>query len=191
MALAPWRLPLARALHRNRSLAYSRYVQLATVDAQGRPHNRTVVFRGFSRDRDTLAFVTDRRSEKVQHLHHQPWGELCWYFPQTREQFRLAGVLELVDGDHPDPLAQAERRERWQALSDAGRQQFLWPYPGQPRTGDLPVNIPVPPEPPAEFCVLWLHPWQVDHLELRGQPQNRYRYWQTSPGDWMVVAVNP
>ncbi|MCS6781609.1 MAG: pyridoxamine 5'-phosphate oxidase family protein [Gloeomargarita sp. SKYBB_i_bin120] len=191
MGLAPWRVPLARALHRNRALVYSRYAQLATVDAQGRPHNRTLVFRGFCRDTDTLAFVTDRRSEKVQQIDHQPWGELCWYFPQTREQFRLAGVLELVDSHHRDPLAQAERRERWQTLSTASRQQFLWPHPGQPRTGDWRVEDAVPAEPPAHFCVLWLHPQQVDHLELRGQPQNRYRYWRTPSGEWAMVEVNP
>jgi pyridoxamine 5'-phosphate oxidase len=47
MTLAPWRSALARALHRNRALVYARYFQLATVRADGRPANRTVVFRGF------------------------------------------------------------------------------------------------------------------------------------------------
>ena len=42
-----WRLSLTSALHRNRHLVYSRYFQLATVGLEGRPANRTVVFRGF------------------------------------------------------------------------------------------------------------------------------------------------
>jgi pyridoxamine 5'-phosphate oxidase len=68
MNLAPWRLPLARALHRNRSIPASRYLQLATVRSDGRPANRTVVFRGFAPDTDWLQFVTDSRSQKVEQL---------------------------------------------------------------------------------------------------------------------------
>ncbi|MEN9215377.1 MAG: pyridoxamine 5'-phosphate oxidase family protein [Gloeomargarita sp. DG02_4_bins_56] len=191
MTLAPWRTPLARALHRNRALVYSRYAQLATVDPQGRPHNRTIVFRGFAGETNTLEFITDQRSEKVAHLHHQPWGELCWYFPQTREQFRLAGLLQIIDELHPDPQAQKARLHRWQSLSDSGRQPFTWPHPGQPRTGDLPAAPPDPLTPPVHFCLLWLAPQQVDHLELRGNPQNRYCYRQDDRGIWTVQAVNP
>jgi pyridoxamine 5'-phosphate oxidase len=49
MSLAPWRSAIAHALHRNRSLVYARYLQLATVKANSHPANRTVVFRGFGR----------------------------------------------------------------------------------------------------------------------------------------------
>ena len=31
-----------------------------------------------------------------------PWAEVCWYFPDSREQFRLGGNLEIVGPDHPD-----------------------------------------------------------------------------------------
>ena len=40
-----WRTMLQRSIGKNRSLAYSRYVQLATVREDGRPANRTVVYR--------------------------------------------------------------------------------------------------------------------------------------------------
>jgi hypothetical protein len=40
-----WRALLQRSLDKNRSLAYARYLQLATVRPDGRPANRTVVFR--------------------------------------------------------------------------------------------------------------------------------------------------
>lgn len=45
--LAPWRSPLSRAIHLNRSQAHHRFLQLATVTPGGQPRNRTVVFRGF------------------------------------------------------------------------------------------------------------------------------------------------
>ncbi|MEL6331528.1 MAG: pyridoxamine 5'-phosphate oxidase, partial [Cyanobacteria bacterium J06626_26] len=64
--LAPWRPALARALHRNRARAYCRYLQLATINAGGKPSNRTVVFRGFVGE--ALQMVTDGRSEKVQQV---------------------------------------------------------------------------------------------------------------------------
>ena len=86
--LPPWRSPLARALHRNRSLPHLKFVQLATVDAEGMPHNRTIVYRGLVDETHQLKFVTDHRSEKIAQLQAQPRVELCWYFTKTREQRR-------------------------------------------------------------------------------------------------------
>jgi pyridoxamine 5'-phosphate oxidase len=58
MTLAPWRSPLSRALHRDGSKPHSRYFQLATVQANGHPANRTVVFRGFLNDTNQLKIIT-------------------------------------------------------------------------------------------------------------------------------------
>ncbi|MFM7406931.1 MAG: pyridoxamine 5'-phosphate oxidase family protein, partial [Cuspidothrix sp.] len=88
MSLAPWRSLISHALHRNRSLVYSRYVQLATVGENGLPANRTIVFRGFLEDTNQLKFITDIRSQKAEQISKQPAAEICWYFPNTREQFR-------------------------------------------------------------------------------------------------------
>ena len=63
------------------------YVQLATVRADGRPANRTIVYRGMAADA-TLRFCTDIRSSKIQDLLASNAGEACWYFPTTREQVR-------------------------------------------------------------------------------------------------------
>jgi pyridoxine/pyridoxamine 5'-phosphate oxidase len=38
----------------------------------------------------------------VEQLEQQAWAELCWYFPDSREQFRVAGKLTLVGEDYPD-----------------------------------------------------------------------------------------
>lgn len=191
MVLAPWRSPLARALHRNRSLAYARYLQLATVRPDGRPANRTVVFRGFLDDTDHLVFITDARSEKVHHITHLAWGEVCWYLPKTREQFRLAGPLTVVDPATTDPVLQRARHQWWQTMSDAARIQFAWPTPRQPRAeGAFDVDPPTIEQPLPCFCLVLLAPCTVDHLELRGDPQNRWLYQQHGT-DWVVQAVNP
>ncbi|MGK7889699.1 MAG: Npun_F5749 family FMN-dependent PPOX-type flavoprotein [Leptolyngbyaceae cyanobacterium] len=193
MTIAPWRSPLSRALHRNRALPNARYVQIATVRTDGTPANRTVVFRGFGQECDDLQFVSDRRSDKIQDLQHQPMGELCWYFPKTREQFRLLGPITVVSTATTAADRQQQRYQLWQTLSDNARLQFGWPHPKQQRTEET-VFATVPLDsthPVPNFCGLFLQPFQVDHLELRGNPQNRWLYQRGPMGNWTQQAVNP
>jgi pyridoxamine 5'-phosphate oxidase len=193
MSLAPWRSLLARAIYKNRSLAYSRYFQLATVRENGYPANRTVVFRGFLEDSDQIKIITDSRSQKVEQITQQSWAEICWYFPETREQFRLSGQLTLVGVGHPDLGLQEARQRTWQEISDAARVQFAWPDPREAREEDADFSPPLPDplQPLDNFCLLLLKPVEVDHLELRGDPQNRWLYQQNSAGEWLKEAVNP
>ncbi|WP_413164706.1 Npun_F5749 family FMN-dependent PPOX-type flavoprotein [Capilliphycus salinus ALCB114379] len=192
MELAPWREPLARALHRNRSLKYHRYFQLATVRNDGRPANRTVVFRGFVNQTNQLKIITDCRSQKVEQITKNPSGEACWYFPKTREQFRFLGELTLITATSDDRILSSERQQVWQDISENARSQFFWPSPGESRRDASEFTPPevFPEEPPAEFCLLLLEPEHVDHLELRGEPQNRYLYWRKE-NHWLTQAVNP
>jgi len=191
MSLAPWRTPLARALHRNRSKAYSRYPQLATVRSNGRPANRTLVFRDFLEEKNRLTFVSDQRAQKIQQLEENPAAELCWYFTETREQFRLSGEVTIITADTTDPAAQQVRHQTWENLSSRSRQQFVWPHPGKPRaqTGFAEVDLDSA-DPLATFSVLVFEPHWVDHLELRGEPQNRCEYW-LHDNDWKFLPVNP
>jgi len=192
MDLAPWRSPLSRALHRNRSLPEARYFQLATVRQDGRPANRTVVFRGFLDETNSLQTVTDARSEKVEQLRQNPWAEACWYFSKTREQFRLTGQLQLIEAAEPDEALAAIRQQLWENLSDKARSQFAWDHPGKPRQPDAEFasEIPASTAPLPAFCALLLHPIHVDHLELRGDPQNRTRYDKEKDG-WVGCSINP
>jgi len=193
MALAPWRSLLTQALDRNSHLIYTRYLQLATVRTDGRPANRTVVFRNFLANTNQLQFVTDSRSDKVDQIEQQPWGEACWYFPETREQFRIAGQLILVSDHHPNPTLQHAREQLWQSLSDAARLQFAWPHPSETRADATAFSppLPNPVTPLLNFCLLLLEPVQVDHLELRGNPQNRCLYHLDSSQIWSTQAINP
>lgn len=193
LLIASWRSPLARALHRNRSQPHSRYFQLATVQTNGRPANRTVVFRGFLDDTNLLKIITDSRSQKFDQILHQPWAEVCWYFSITREQFRIAGELTLIDANHPDSELQKARQVTWQDLSDNARVQFAWPHPGKPRNNQEALSAPIldSDTPPPNFCLLLLDPVQVDHLELRGDPQNRWCYLRDHSHTWSMTAINP
>lgn len=186
-SIPPWSPPLKKALHRNRSLPHLKFLQLATVDSSGKPHNRTIVFRGFTQDTYQLTFVTDARSDKITHLASQPWVELCWYFTKTREQFRLSGIMECITAQSQD---NSLRQDRWDRLSAKAKQQFYWPAPAQTKAAEEDFENIVPSlQPPEDFVVLLFSPTSVDHLELRGNPQNRTLYHQNP--DWIVQSVNP
>jgi PPOX class probable FMN-dependent enzyme len=139
-------------------------------------------------------FVTDARSQKLSQIEQNNKCEACWYFPNTREQFRIAGHLEAIGNGCTDPVMQAARFAAWQALSDPARMQFAWPPPCQLRTEDT-LAFALPPPDPAiplpNFCLLLLNPEQVDRLELRGKPQNRWLYRLEAPGTWSMQAINP
>mgnify|MGYP002402838504 CR=1 FL=1 len=63
---------LPENLMRTRSSIVPRFVTLATVCANGLPHARTVVFRAWGDAGDDLLFTTDTRSNKMDHIAHQP-----------------------------------------------------------------------------------------------------------------------
>ena len=193
-ALAPWRSPLSRALHRNRSVPFCRYLQLATLRLDGTPANRTVVFRGFWADTNQLMFISDLRSDKTAQVQRTPEAEACWYFTKTREQFRLSGQLMLVSADS-ETSYQLARQQLWQNISENARLQFAWPQPKAPRAEAAAFDPLAPDEttPPATFTLLLLSVRSVDHLVLRGEPQHRHLYKRDSDDaqTWSTVAVNP
>jgi PPOX class probable FMN-dependent enzyme len=188
-----WRPSLILALYRNRHVAQARFLQLATIRQDGRPANRTVVFRGFLDGTDSIAIVSDLRSAKIRELSANPSAEACWYFPMTREQFRLAGRVRVVREDAADESARQARCDVWRQLSDVSRQSFSWPPPGEPRDPEVPfVSVsPNPGFPPASFGLLVLDPVEVDHLELDGNPQYRWSYLRGDTGQWMGQEINP
>ncbi len=193
-----WRALVQKALYRHRSDPTARYLQLATVTPTGDPRNRTVVFRGFRGDTDQFQFAVDSRSEKIDQIQHHPQAQVCWYFPKTREQFRVTGSLTLVMDPvaHPDPsIYAADRVQLWRQLSTKGRLLWYWPTPKAPQAAvsDYVEDIPKDSEPPETFVLLLLDPWGVDHLELKGDetyPQLRHLYQRTEQG-WSKQAVNP
>ncbi|APW59625.1 Npun_F5749 family FMN-dependent PPOX-type flavoprotein [Paludisphaera borealis] len=188
-----WRPSLDLALHRNRRSPQLRFVQLATVRLDGRPAIRTVVFRGFLGESRTLLFTTDARSAKRAEIEHKPDAEICWYFPETREQFRLSGVVRLVDCSTADASLREARCETWQALSEATRLSFTWPAPGEPRDARIAFStIPPDPDTPLDhFALMVFSAREVDHLEIDGDPQHRWKYFADERGRWSGIEVNP
>ena len=79
-----WRALLEVSSNRARKERGGNYIQIATVDANGLPRCRTVVFRGFleqdSSGRSAMKMITNAQSDKVQQVrpnlapHVQPWA---------------------------------------------------------------------------------------------------------------------
>ncbi|MCW6036470.1 hypothetical protein K4A83_09335 [Spirulina subsalsa FACHB-351] len=106
----------------------------------------------------------------------------------------VANPVQMIDDHYPHATGQQLRLETWQSLSDAARLQFAWPTPKAPREPNPEAFRPPPPSPEIPlptFCLLCLSPQRVEHLELRGDPQNRWLFWLDEGNLWQQQGVNP
>jgi PPOX class probable FMN-dependent enzyme len=179
---------LDRSIAGHAHLPFHQFAQLATTDAAGFPAVRTVRWHSFLGNCRVL-LSADLRSEKVAHLAAQPVAELCWYFVESREQFRLRGAVQVVGAGATGELAELRSR-CWQERTPQSRQAFTWPIPGEPRAADEAFAAAEPRSPPATFGLLVLDPVRVDYLDLRPHPHNRVVY-RLAEGSWGRMAVNP
>ncbi|QEY32075.1 pyridoxamine 5'-phosphate oxidase [Synechococcus sp. RSCCF101] len=185
-SLPPWR-PLLRAARQQegRSPA-ARWLQLASVAADGTPRVRTLVARGWAGPAQ-LDLLTDGRSAKAAELQAQPAVEVCWLLPKARRQFRLRGrVAEL----EPERRRREENRH-WLALRPAGRALWGWPQPGAARESDalFPAELADDSPIPASFLLLRLEIERAELLDLRDHPHRR-SLWRLEQG-WREEPLNP
>lgn len=175
---SPWRSDIVRALYQNKSRADAKYFQLATVSPMGLPSCRTVVFRGFEANSNNIIIHTDSRSVKISHIEHNPQVEICWYFPNSREQFRVVGKAIIIDGkSQPKSL----RNHHWHNLSNSAKSAYFQAEPGSilglndqhqavvEHPGDM-------RDAPDQFVLLSVIPDQVEHLQLKPNPHKRLVY---------------
>ncbi|KAL9687531.1 hypothetical protein QQ045_031935 [Rhodiola kirilowii] len=193
---APWKQLLLRALESNSNLNHSSYFQLATVAPNGRPSNRTVVFRGFEGDSDRIEINTDTRTRKIEELKHCPFAEICWYFTDSWEQFRINGRVDVVDETYPDTSRLQERERSWFASSARSKLQYVGPHPGLPSIGEetpQEANLDPTSGPVSAFCLLVLDPYQVDYLNLKNNQRTSFLSTRSADGQrsWVAENVNP
>lgn len=188
--LPVWRQFLGAALENRRDGPHNRYAQIATVRPDGRPANRTLVFRSFLDPDNQLVFTADLRSDKAAQIGANAWTEVCWYFVSAREQFRVAGRAAMFVGDGGETLSSARMRI-WRELSDSSRQTFTWPQPGAPRASSKEFRRVVKEDPPAHFALFVVTPQQVDHLRLVIHPHERTLHTRLDGDRWTSEAINP
>ena len=167
--------------------------RLATL--LGSPNCRTLVFRGFAENSDCLIAHTDLRSEKITHIKANNRGEICWYFSETREQFRLAGMIEIVATEkHSQGYI---RKQHWQELSSLVRASYCQTAPGTPFIGaqensDKQITREKMDVTPAKnFALLVFKPLSIDHLLLEPTPQERTFHQLDTGNNWRSERVSP
>ncbi|MBF7072905.1 pyridoxamine 5'-phosphate oxidase [Glaciecola sp. MH2013] len=193
-----WRQRLVRSLHVNRSQAQSKYYQVASCSVSGKPSNRTMVFRGFANGTDNLLSVTDKRSKKISDWTNDRFSnkqyEICWYFAKTREQYRIAGELTLVDKSVTEVEYQKLLEQSWANLSENAQSSFFAEAPGTPfaetkpsqdnqrndvRTASIDSKTDKNISEKTErfisdnFVLVIFRPYEVDYLNLRETPHLR------------------
>mmetsp|Transcript_21041 Transcript_21041/g.58511 ORF Transcript_21041/g.58511 Transcript_21041/m.58511 type:complete len:290 (-) Transcript_21041:1803-2672(-) len=205
-----WRSLLEVSMARSRRIRGSNYVQISTVNKDGEPRCRTVVFRGFLNNKNlsddhpmsvlnggqfdgkpcVMKMCTDLRSKKVDEVAHQPISEMVWWFPKTSEQYRVRGSLLLVGDESDDRNLQIARKEMWGNISDPARESFLddkspVPVGGRDEEGKV---VPVP----TNFLLMLLDPIHVDYLRLTGAQYRQIDERQPRDGaSWSSKSVKP
>lgn len=145
---------------------------VATVDATGAPHARTVVLRGFDATDREVRFHTDIRSPKADHIGVDVRVALHWYYPARRLQIRIPATATI---HHGDAIAQAA----WRASQPMSRACYT--------TGESPGSIletapPAPPPPATDddrglsaFAVICCRFESVELLSLHASGHERIR----------------
>lgn len=166
-------------------------MSLATVNADGLPSLRTVLFKVI--DNRGLLFFTDQRSRKGQDLATNPRACACIYWEPIEEQVRLDGRVEQAD---PATIAEdfRGRPRAAQVLIHSSTQSATLPRGltelrerASEKEAQLPEDVPVP----AHWQGYWLVP---DYIETwagsRDRLHARTAYSYTVP-DWSMVALQP
>ena len=81
-----------QALSINMSEPYA--MSLATCNAQGRPHVRTVLLRGATEQ--GYDFYTNYDSQKGLDLQQNPYAEVLFYWPTLERQVRISGLVTKI-----------------------------------------------------------------------------------------------
>lgn len=75
-------------------------MMLATVDADGQPHLRTLLLKGF--DERGFVFYTNYQSAKGEQLQARPRAAMTFWWPDLERQVRIEGAVEVVSEDESD-----------------------------------------------------------------------------------------
>ena len=175
----------------------SAYCQLATVDALGNPHVRTMVYRGFDEVDHGILMCTDIDSDKRQQLDHNSQAQIVWYLSKARTQYRLSGTAELLSAisletgsceqnhNDSDNYNVDMRGVIWRKLSANAKKSFVensisYELNSSPQgQGDI-DNESLP----SNFAVIKLNPMWVESLDLRSNPHKRTQ-WRLSDSKWV------
>ncbi len=185
------RLNADRASARTANDPMAALCTLATVDAQGQPHTRTLVLRELGQ---RLALFMNSTSPKFNQLQSQR-ASICIYLPSIQVQYRALVVLQ--------PVEREVIAESWQ-LRPHMPKVLDWFYTNvQPQSTVMDsrarlksaldeLALPDPLIAPATACGFYLVPHQVERLDL-AQPDGLHdrTCWTLSGDTWLMETKVP
>lgn len=181
-----------RTLARARQDPCANVCTLATVDAAGHPHARTVVLRDLD---ERLAVFINETSPKWQQIGQSASLAVVVWLPTLNVQYRLQC--------HTRPVARTVVHESWRLRPEAPK-RLDWYYTriqaqsspvrdrGRLLEGIAALTLRHPLEAPRTAAGVFLEPFTVERLDLN-QPEGVHdrRHFQHRPDGWHEVVLVP
>ena len=146
------------------------------------PRVRSVVFRGWT-DSYEMKILTDKRSHKFSELNVNNNVEICWFFINTKCQFRFRGTSSNDLGK--DTL------DHWQQIDDQSKMMWSWPTPGAKFINHDENNLKIKSNSKISenFVLIKIKILHVDQLILQ-KPIHMRRKWSIK-NEWIEENINP
>ena len=172
------------------AIAEANAMVLSTVSADGRPHARYVLLKGF--DSDGFVFFTNYGSEKGQDLAVNPHAALTFGWIEQERQVRIEGAVSRT----PRAAVEAyfQTRPRGSRLGAwASNQSEVIPHRAvlESRLAEADARFPGDVPPPETWGGFRVSPDQFEFWQGRGNRlHDRFRY-RKNGGSWVIERLAP
>lgn len=167
-------------------------MSLATVDAGGQPHLRTVLLK--EADMRGFVFYTNYESRKGRDLEDNPRAALCFFWRTLRRQVMVEGKVARLSGEESDAyFASRVRASQLGAWASAQSQPLASREALQARLDALEEKYAGREVPrPAHWGGFRLVPDMIEFWSpLVGRLNERERYTRGADGQWRFDLINP
>lgn len=167
-------------------------VNLATVDAEGRPRARMVLFKGL--EADGFVFYTNYHSAKARELEGHPDAALTFWWEPPGRQVRVEGTVRRLDTEISDAYFQTRPRDS-QIGAYASRQseEVADHHQLEDQYREIEKQFEGREIPRPEFWGGYvLTPERIEFWQnASGRMHDRIRYQRTAEGGWRQDRLSP
>lgn len=167
-------------------------MNLATVDANGRPHSRIVLLKQF--DEAGLVFYTNYASDKGEELSANPAAAVNFFWPQLERQIRIEGRVSKISPEASDRYFQSRPLDsQLGALVSAQSQMLPNREAIEQKMNELKQqyanNAPTRPAHWGGYC---LAPERIEFWQGRpNRLHDRLNFTRNTNGDWSGTRLSP
>ena len=177
---------------RQRGLVLPNAVNLATVDAEGRPRARMVLFKGL--EAGGFVFYTNYHSDKARELAARADAALTFWWEPPGRQVRVEGTVHRLDEETSDAYFKARPRDS-QIGAYASRQseEVADHHQLERQYREIEQRFEGREIPRPEFWGGYaLSPNLIEFWQnASGRMHDRIRYQRTAEGDWRQDRLSP